>query len=103
MEIIKQDTFDAKIANGVVLVDFFADWCGPCKMIAPELEKLVPVYAGRASIYKVNVDSDPSLAQRYGISSIPNLCLFKNGKLINQVVGWQAPAALKQLIDGGLK
>lgn len=102
MEIINQSNFSEKIKEGTVLVDFFADWCGPCKMIAPELEKLSAEYAGKANIYKVNVDADPALAQQFNISSIPNLCLFKDGQLINQVMGWQDPATLKKIIEGGL-
>ena len=102
MEILKAADFDEKTAHGLVLVDFYADWCGPCKAIAPEVEKVSRKFSGKAAVYKVNVDDSPELAQRYGISSIPNLCLFKEGVLINQVMGWQSPDALAALIENGL-
>ena len=74
-------SFDETIANGVVLVDFFATWCGPCRMVAPVLEELAEKYAGRMEIVKVDVDQSQSLAMRFGVQSIPTLLLFKNGAL----------------------
>ena len=83
MEIINTANFDEKIKDGLVLVDFFADWCGPCKMLAPVIEKLANEFADKLTVYKVNVDDDPDLARKFGIVSIPSLFLFKDGKAIN--------------------
>ena len=70
-----------------VLVDFWATWCPPCRMIAPSVEALAVDFAGRAKVAKVDVDSSPDLAQRYGIQSIPTLLVFKGGKVVGQMVG----------------
>ncbi|MDD3924755.1 MAG: thioredoxin [Erysipelotrichaceae bacterium] len=102
MKIVKQAEYDNEIKEGVVLVDFFADWCGPCKMIAPVLEQLTPEYEGRAKIIKVDVDSEPAIAQRYGIMSIPTLILFKDGEVFKKVVGFQSKPMLEQLLNSAL-
>ncbi len=81
----KDDQFDELISNELTLVDFFADWCGPCKMLIPNLEKLSDKY----NIVKVNVDEFPDLARRYRIMSIPALFLFKNGEVIDNKIGYQ--------------
>ncbi len=99
MKIVNKNEFESIKNNGVVLVDFFADWCGPCKMIAPVLEELAKEYEGKATIVKVNVDQEGGLAQEYGVMSIPNLILFKNGKVVKQAVGFQPKPALKAMID----
>lgn len=99
MKIINKNEFDSTIKEGVVLVDFFADWCGPCKMIAPVLEELSEKYNGKATIVKVNVDNDPEVASRYGVMSIPNLVLFKDGNVVKQVAGFQPKPALEALLD----
>ncbi|HZO91469.1 MAG TPA: thioredoxin [Chthonomonadaceae bacterium] len=70
-----------------VLVDFWAVWCGPCKMIAPHVDALAAEYEGRVKVLKVNVDEEPEIAGKYGIMSIPTLLLFKGGKVVDQVVG----------------
>ena len=70
-----------------VLVDFFAEWCGPCKMIAPFIDELAEEYEGRARILKLNVDKDPDIAMRYGVKSIPTLIFFKNGEPVDQHMG----------------
>lgn len=83
----------------LVLVDFWADWCGPCKMLAPIIDELAREYAGRLVFVKVNVDRNRRLAERFAIMSIPTLILFKNGKPVDVVVGWHPKPALKEFID----
>ncbi len=85
-----------------VLVDFWAEWCGPCKMLTPVLDELATEYAGRATIAKVNIDDHQELALQFGISSIPTLLLFKNGNVVGQSVGLKPKNALKQQLDGAL-
>lgn len=99
MRIINKNEFDQVISSGAVLVDFYADWCGPCKMLAPVLEGLSKEYEGKVEIVKVNVDNDGEIAQRFGIMSIPTLILFKDGQLVKQVVGFQPKPALVKLLE----
>ena len=98
MEIINSANFEEKISEGLVLVDFFADWCGPCKMLAPELEKLAAELEGEAKIFKVNVDNDPALARKFNVVSIPNLVLFNDGEPVGQTMGFQPKDKLKQFV-----
>ncbi len=102
MKILNKNEFDAIKNNGIVLVDFYADWCGPCKMIAPVLEELSKEYEGKAAIVKVNVDNEQQLAAQYGVMSIPNLVLLKDGQVVKQVVGYQAKPALEALLNSVL-
>ena len=81
-----------------VLVDFWAPWCGPCKMMGPVLEELASEVDGKAKICKVNVDDNPALAEKYGIMSIPNFIVFKNGQTAGQQVGAVPKAAILQLL-----
>ncbi len=99
MKVVNSTEFAKVTASGVVLVDFYADWCGPCKMIAPILEQLQDEYAEKLEIVKVDVDAEGGLAQKYGIMSIPTLMLFKDGDVIGQVMGFQAKPMLKQFIS----
>jgi thioredoxin 1 len=89
---------DAIGAATPVLIDFWAPWCGPCKMIAPILEELATELAGKLAIYKVNVDDNGEIAARYGIRAIPTLLLFKGGQLADQFVGMMDKATLKAKI-----
>jgi thioredoxin 1 len=86
---VTDDTFPAEVlqADLPVLVDLWAEWCGPCHMIAPILEEMARDYDGKLKIAKLNVDSDPSIAVKYGVQSIPTLLLFKNGQMLTRVVG----------------
>jgi thioredoxin 1 len=95
--------FDSVINGGKpVFVDFWAPWCGPCRIIGPIVEELAPSYEGRAVITKMNVDDNPGVAQRFGVTSIPTLMMFKNGKLVDRMVGAAPKGALQQFIDRNL-
>ena len=95
--------FDSVINGGKpVFVDFWAPWCGPCRIIGPIVEELAPSYEGRAVISKMNVDDNPNVAQRFGVTSIPTLMMFKNGKLVDRMVGAAPKGALQQFIDRNL-
>ena len=86
---ITDSTFNEEVDSypGAVMVDCWAPWCGPCRMVSPALEQLASEYAGRAKIAKLNVDENPRIASEYAIQSIPTLLLFKNGTLVNRLVG----------------
>jgi thioredoxin 1 len=92
------DTFKETIASGTVLVDFWAPWCGPCKMQTPILERVADKIGNKAVIAKVNVDEAPSLAAQFGVRSIPTLILFKNGQKVRDFIGVQQEAALVELL-----
>ncbi len=82
-----------------VLVDFWAEWCGPCKMLGPVLDELATEYAGKAKIAKVNIDDHQDLAGQFGIRAIPTLLLFKGGQVVEQVVGLKSKKDLKASLD----
>ncbi len=94
------ENFDAEVlkADKPVLVDFYADWCGPCKMMAPVVDQLAGELADIAVIGKLNVDENEEIATRYGVMSIPTLILFKGGEVVSKKVGVQSKDALEQLI-----
>ena len=83
------NNFEAEVLKSdiPVFVDFYADWCGPCKMMSPVIDKMAEEYAGRIKVGKVNVDENSDLAVKYGIMSIPNMVFFKNGEVVDRVVG----------------
>lgn len=85
--------------KGVVMADFFAEWCGPCKMLAPAIEELEKEMAGKAEIVKVDVDKSIDLAQRFGISGVPTIMIFKDGKPVDKIVGFQPKQILKNRIE----
>jgi thioredoxin 1 len=84
---LTSENFEATIAEGITMVDFWAPWCGPCRMITPIIEELAEEFDGRATIAKVNTDEEQGLAVRYGIRSIPAILFFKNGEVVDQMVG----------------
>ena len=98
---ITKENFEAEVLNSdkPVLVDFFATWCGPCRMVAPFIEQLAAEYEGRAVVGKVDVDEAAELAQRYGVMSIPTLIVLKGGKVVEQAVGARGKADIAAMIE----
>ena len=100
-----KETSDSGFENDVlkssqpVLVDFWAAWCAPCRMLAPTVEAVAEKYAGNARVMKLNVDDNPSVSQRFGIKGIPTLTLFKNGKEEERVVGATSESAISRMLD----
>ena len=101
MESINEANFDEKViqSSSPALVDFWAEWCGPCKMLTPVLEELSSENESKINIFKVNVDENQQLAVKYGIRSIPTLLLFKGGEIQEQIVGLKSKSDLQASID----
>ena len=87
MDVLTQENYDKTLNSGIVLIDFFAEWCGPCHVLSPVLEELSKKYEGRVGFYKLDVDQAPPIAARYQIMSIPTVMIFKDGKEVTKIVG----------------
>ena len=95
------DTFQSEVlsGSGPILVDFWAPWCGPCKMLGPVIDGLADELSGKAVVGKVNIDDEPDLAAKYGVVSIPTIILFKDGEEVNRLVGLQSKLTLTQMVE----
>jgi len=102
--IVKTDdeTFSKLVSSGVVLVDFYADWCGPCRMLTPILEALAEEMKEKVTVVKLDVDHDPKTTSTYQITSVPTLILFKDGKEVNRIIGLKDLETLKKIVSNVL-
>ncbi len=99
---VTDQNFSDEVKSGPVLVDFWAPWCGPCKMIAPVLEELDNEIGDKLKIAKLNVDNNPETAGRFGVMSIPTLMVFKDGEMVSKMVGFQPKEQLREWLDSYL-
>ena len=98
-----EESFDKALAEpGLLVADFWADWCGPCKMLGPVIEQLAADFDGKAAVGKINVDDEPELAQRYGIMSIPTVIFFKDGQEVDKKIGVMPPQAFIEALEANL-
>ena len=97
---LEEATFSKDIQHGLILVDFYADWCGPCRMMTPVLEKVAKDVKGKAVIGKLDIDKAQKIASQFQVTSIPTLILYKEGKEVGRLVGLRDAAAVKNFIDG---
>ncbi|NDD58327.1 MAG: thioredoxin [Chlamydiae bacterium] len=97
-----EDSFNTQIAHGVTLVDFYADWCGPCRMLAPVLEKVAKEFDGKAKVAKLDIDHAQRISSTYQVSSVPTMILFKDGKETGRLVGLRDAEAISDFIHSAL-
>lgn len=98
-KILSSENFDETVSSGVTVVDFWATWCSPCKMLAPIIEELSNDYDGKVTVGKVDVDDYPNIAQKFGVFSIPTVFIFKDGEIKERLVGFRAKSQLAEIID----
>lgn len=100
-----ESAFDQEVLASTepVLVDFYADWCGPCRAMAPVVEQISGEYAGKVTVGKLDVDRAQTIAMRYGVMGIPTLGLFRDGKMADRLVGFPGPAGVRKWLDKGLE
>ena len=105
MQSIVDSQFDAEVlkSKGLVLVDFWAEWCGPCRMVSPIIDELATEYEGRVTIGKMNVDENDDVVGQFGIRNIPTVLFFKDGKMVDKVVGATAKDKFVEMIEAMLK
>ena len=97
---LTKETFDVTLnSTEPVLVDFWATWCGPCRMVGPVIEELAAEYKGKAKVCKVDVDEQPEIAQRYQVMTIPTIMVFKNGEIVEKVIGVKPKTVFAQMLD----
>lgn len=96
---LTETTFDQAVSKGLAVVDLWAPWCGPCRMIAPIIEELATEYDGRILFYKLNIDEQQAPAVKYQVMSIPTLLVFKNGSVVDRIVGAQPKEKIKAKLD----
>ena len=101
-KVINTNNFAEETANGVVVVDFYATWCGPCKMLAPVFEELEKDMDGQAKFVKIDIDESMEIARKYMISSVPTVMIFKDGKTVDTMVGFKPKDALKASVQNHL-
>ncbi|MGH9459137.1 MAG: thioredoxin [Thermoanaerobaculia bacterium] len=99
MKQIGESEFDAVASNGTVLIDFSAEWCGPCKAMVPVVEKIAEAYRDKLSVYTVDIDQDPSLAARHGVMSVPTMLVMKGGQAVERIVGAISEKNLRAKIE----
>lgn len=95
---LTDESFSREIAEGVTLVDFYADWCGPCRMLTPVLEQVSQEVKGKATFVKIDIDSEQKTAAQFQITSVPTLILFKDGKEVNRLIGLRNAVAIKDFV-----
>jgi thioredoxin 1 len=102
MRELNENEFDGAVAKGYTLIDFSAEWCGPCKALLPTIQKLAGEYSGRMNVYSVDIDKTQSIALKSGVMSVPTLILYKDGRAVERVVGMVSESALRKKIDAAL-
>lgn len=102
-KILTSTNFESEISKGVVLVDFYADWCIPCKMLSPTLSAIADDYKGKMTVAKLNIDQAQNIAAKFGVMSIPTVILFKNGVVVEKKIGLSPKGVYEKIIDTALE